>query len=459
MGRGWIGLGALAMAAVARAQAPAGPINNGSPFTTVTGEVVQAHGAGVIKVGAYYYLLGENRDGYRFKAVSMYRSTDLRRWEFRRDILTSASAPSLRVANVERPKVIYNAATRRYVLWAHKENGENYNEARVVVATSDTVDGDYVYQREFRPLDHESRDMTLFVDDDGSAYLISAAANNYDLNIYRLTEDYTAIAALVTVIKGYHREAPALFKRDGTYFLVTSGATGWNPNRASYQTAAAMAGPWTAPSYISDPRTYNSQPTFVLPVTGSAGTSYLYLGDRWAPATGQQPNDSTYVWLPLTFPTATSVELPGASQITVDTAAGTVALGHAGTTLATLRSASRRACARVADQSRSYEAGVIASDCRRDPGALVEARAEGADLRYVFQHSGLCLAEAKSTAEVVQTDCTVGTRAAWSMASGRLLNRASGRCLVVAGDPRARGGKLVTEACGSGDDERWILVS
>lgn len=397
--------------------------------------------------------------GYRYQAVSMYRSTDLRRWEFRRDILTGASAPSLRVANVERPKVIYNAATRRYVLWAHKENGENYNEARVVVATSDTVDGDYAFQREFRPLDHESRDMTLFADDDGSAYLISAAANNYDLNIYRLTEDYTAIAALVTVIKGYHREAPALFKRDGTYFLFTSGATGWNPNRASYQTAATIAGPWTAPSYISDPRTYNPQPTFVLPVTGPAGTSYLYLGDRWAPATGQQPNDSTYVWLPLTFPTATSVELPGASQITVDTAAGTVALGHAGTTLATLRSASRRSCASVADQSRGYEAGVIASDCRRDPDALVEARAEGADLRYVFQHSGLCLAEAKTTAKVVQTSCTVNARAVWSMASERLVNRASGRCLIVAGDPRARGGKLVTEACSAGDDERWTLVS
>ncbi|WP_279139443.1 hypothetical protein [Sphingomonas paucimobilis] len=98
-------------------------VNNGSQFTTTTGDAVQAHGAGIVKVGNYYYMLGENRDGWLFKAVSMYRSTDLNNWEFRRDILTRNSAPSLNTSNIERPKVIYNAATNKYVLWAHKENG------------------------------------------------------------------------------------------------------------------------------------------------------------------------------------------------------------------------------------------------------------------------------------------------------------------------------------------------
>ena len=92
-----------------------------------------------------------------------------------------------------------------------------------------------------------SRDITVFVDTDGTGYMISAARENYDLHIYRLTADYTGIAALVAdPWPGGHREAPALFKRNGVYFMLTSGATGWNPNQQQYATATSIAGPWTA---------------------------------------------------------------------------------------------------------------------------------------------------------------------------------------------------------------------
>lgn len=434
-------------------------VNNGSQFTTTTGDVVQAHGAGIIKVGNYYYMLGENRNGYLFKAVSMYRSTDLKSWEFRRDILTSNSAPSLNTSNIERPKVIYNAATKKYVLWAHKENGQDYGEARVVVATSDTVDGNYTYLGEFRPLDYESRDMTLFADTDGNAYLISAAASNYDLNIYKLNSSYTGIDSLVTVLQGYHREAPAVFKRNGVYFLITSAATGWNPNQAAYQTASSIAGPWTAPQRFGDPRTYNSQSTYVQPVQGSGGTSYLYLGDRWGPATGQQPNDSTYVWLPLTFPSATSVDMPTSSQITVNASTGTISTGYSGTTLAMMKVASSGLCANVANQSRDYEAGIIQWDCDGAPNAKVERRPSGNYTQYVFQQSGLCLAEATNGSDVVQTTCNIGTRAEWSVSGTAIVNRASGRCLNVSGDSRDRGGKLITWPCSGAINERWSFVS
>ena len=83
-------------------------------------------------------------------------------------------------------------------MWMHKENGADYSEARAAVAVSDTVDGNYTWQGSFRPLNtHMSRDITVFVDDDGTGYMISAARENYDLQIYRLTADYTGIAALV----------------------------------------------------------------------------------------------------------------------------------------------------------------------------------------------------------------------------------------------------------------------
>ncbi|MFF8234017.1 hypothetical protein [Streptomyces caelestis] len=40
--------------------------------------------------------------------------------------------------------------------------------------------------------------------------------------------------------------------------------------------------------------------TFVLPVQGTTGTSYLCMGDRWGNSVGGTVNDSQYVWLPLT---------------------------------------------------------------------------------------------------------------------------------------------------------------
>ena len=79
----------------------------------------------------------------------------------------------------------------------HKEGADNYGQARAAVAVADKIDGDYTYRGSFRPLDYMSRDCTAFVDDDGSAYFLSAANENADLHLYKLTDDYTAIGSLV----------------------------------------------------------------------------------------------------------------------------------------------------------------------------------------------------------------------------------------------------------------------
>ncbi|OBA07778.1 beta-xylosidase [Paenibacillus polymyxa] len=298
---------------------------NGIQFKDTNGNVVHAHGGGMIKVDGYYYWFGENRNpNGTFKAVSAYRSTDLKNWEFRKNVLTSSSATELNVSNIERPKVIYNEKTRKYVLWMHKENGINYNEARVAVASSDTVDGDYTYQGSFRPLDYDSRDMTVY-NDNGTAYLISATRVNADLNIYRLTPDFLQVESLVaTLWPGQYREAPAMFKKGDVYFLITSGATGWNPNQAKYATASSIEGTWSNTMNFGDSTTYGSQSAYVIPVEGTQATSYLYLGDRWAGAWSGPVQDSTYVWLPLRFPTATSLAMDWFDSINIDTASGVV---------------------------------------------------------------------------------------------------------------------------------------
>ena len=162
-----------------------------------------------------------------------------------------------------------------------------------------------------------SRDITVFVDNDGTGYMVSAASENYDLHVYRLTADYTGIASLVANRwPGGHREAPALFKRNGVYFMLTSGATGWNPNQQQYATATSITGPWSAMTNVGDSTAYGSQTAFVLPVQGTSGTSYLYLGDRWGNSFGGTVNDSRYVWLPLGFPNATTMSMSWSPEVT-----------------------------------------------------------------------------------------------------------------------------------------------
>lgn len=239
--------------------------------------------------------------------------------------MSKSSAAELATANIERPKIIYNAATSKYVLWAHKENGVDYGEARVAVASSSSIEGPYTYHGSFRPLGYDSRDMTVF-NDNGTAYLISATRVNADLNIYRLTPDFLGVESLVqTLWPGSYREAPAMFKRGSTYFLITSGATGWSPNQAKYATASSISGSWSALANLGDSTTFGSQSTHVVPVEGSSGTSYLYLGDRWAGAWSSPVNDSKYVWLPLSFPSSTTLSMSWYPKLNIDAAAGTVA--------------------------------------------------------------------------------------------------------------------------------------
>ncbi|WP_109001101.1 RICIN domain-containing protein [Streptomyces rishiriensis] len=466
MRRAYATLLALCLALIG-AFATAGPvqaapmtITNGTQFKDTSGNPVHAHGGGVLKVGSYYYWFGENRNADNtFRYVDAYRSTDLKNWEFRNHVLTQSSASELATANIERPKVMYNASTGKFVMWMHKENGVDYSEARAAVAVSDTVDGNYSWRGSFRPLDqHMSRDITVFVDTDGAGYMISAARENYDLQIYRLTADYTGIASLVAdPWHGGHREAPALFKRNGVYFMLTSAATGWNPNQQQYATATSLAGPWTAMTDVGDSTAYGSQTAYVLPVQGSSGTSYLYLGDRWGNSFGGTVNDSRYLWLPLGFPTSTSLTLSWTPEVTVDSAAGTVA----GTSAVydTLIARHSGKCADVTSQSLWAGAQIKQYDCNGGNNQKYWFKPVGSGYyQLIVRNSSLCVQENANT--VTQEDCSAtATSQHWSLTpSGSYVNvesRASGKCLDVNGASTANSAAVITYACNGGSNQQW----
>ncbi|MFE2680967.1 RICIN domain-containing protein [Streptomyces mirabilis] len=450
---------AAALATAGPAQAAAQTITNGTQFSDTSGNAAHAHGGGVIKVGSYYYWFGEDRNADNtFKYVDAYRSTDLKNWEFRAHVLTQSSASELGTAYIERPKVIYNASTGKFVMWMHKENGVDYSEARAAVAVSDTVDGNYAYQGSFQPLgQYMSRDITTFVDTDGTGYMVSAARENYDLQIYRLTADYTGIDSLVAnPWVGGHREAPALFKRGGVYFMLTSAATGWNANQQQYATATSLAGPWTAMTNVGDSTTYNSQTAYVLPVQGTSGTSYLYMGDRWGNSFGGTVNDSRYVWLPLTFPTSTSMSMSWYPEVSVDTTAGTITGTSA--TYNTLVGRSSAKCADVPSQSLWQGVAISQYTCNSGTNQKWWFKDLGTGYYELMgRGSSLCLQE--NSASVTQENCTGATAQQWSLTtSGSYVlvkARASGECLDVSGASTANSAAIITYTCNGGTNQQW----
>ncbi|MFF3417182.1 RICIN domain-containing protein [Streptomyces sp. NPDC002698] len=445
--------------AAAPALAAVQTITNGTQFTDTSGAPVHAHGGGVLKVGGYYYWFGENRNADNtFRYVDAYRSTDLKNWEFRNHVLTRSSAAELGTAYIERPKVVYNASNGTFVMWMHKENGVDYSEARAAVAVSDTVDGAYAYRGSFQPLgQYMSRDITTFVDTDGTGYMVSAARENYDLQIYRLTADYTGIAALVAdPWHGGHREAPALFKRGGVYFMLTSAATGWSPNQQQYATATSLAGPWSAMTNVGDSTAYGSQTAYVLPVQGTSGTSYLYMGDRWGNAFGGTVDDSRYVWLPLAFPTATTMSLSWSPEIGVDAATGTISTTGAAYETLTARHSGK--CADVPNQSLWQGTALAQYTCNGGGNQKFWFKPLGSGYYELMgRGSSLCLTE--NGTGVSQEDCSGTTAQQWSVtASGGyvlLRARASGECLDVSGASTANSAPLITYTCNGGTNQQW----
>lgn len=301
--------------AATEAEAPE-PFVQGEKWLDTDGNPINAHGAGMLYHDGVYYLYGEYKVGetvlpewatwecYRtdVTGVSCYSSKDLRNWKFEGLALEASKDPEhdLHASKVlERPKVVYNARTGKFVMWAHVESAD-YSKAAAGVAVADSPIGPFTYLGSFRPNDAMSRDQTVFVDDDGKAYQFASSENNATMYINELSDDYlTPTGNYTRNFIGASREAPAVFKRAGKYYVLTSGCSGWDPNTAQVAVADSIMGPWTV---LGDPcrgadaeKTFYAQSTYVQPVHG-ADDKYLAMFDRWNKTDLQ---DSRYVWLPI----------------------------------------------------------------------------------------------------------------------------------------------------------------
>lgn len=323
---------------------------------------INAHGGGTLFHEGIYYWFGEHKvaggaGNTAQVGVSVYSSKDLYNWKNEGIALPVSTDPAGEITKgsiIERPKVLFNKKTGKFVMWFHLELlGQGYSAARSGVAVADKPTGPYQYLGSFRPnagvwpenfpeemrkpLSAEerqklsatpmpgdfvpewgrdmvvrrdftggqmARDMSLFLDDDGKAYQIYASEENSTLHISLLSDDFLKPAGryIRTFPLGFN-EAPAMFKSKGRYFLFSSGCTGWAPNPARLASADHIFGPWTAhgnPVIGTDAQksnTFESQSTFVLPVAGKPG-AFIFLADRWRP---ENAIDGRYIWLPVQF--------------------------------------------------------------------------------------------------------------------------------------------------------------
>lgn len=292
------------------------------------GNPIQAHGGGILVVGNVYYWYGEDRTPGIESAVACYSSTNLLDWKREGVALWRRDLPRVNGHRpfVERPKVIYNPRTTKFVMWMHLDQGR-YLFSRAGIAVSDHPAGPFTFIKAIRPVADTNdfsgedsdrtqekilggtfRDMNLFVDDDGQAYVFYSSADNWTMYVVRLNEDFTGPETPAVENKTWARilvrqmrEGPAPFKWNGQYFLITSACTGWAPNAANYATAEHIFGPWRTagnPCMGTDAKTtFGSQSTFVLPVRGHAN-DFIFMSDRWNPS---NLPDSRYVWLPFTM--------------------------------------------------------------------------------------------------------------------------------------------------------------
>jgi len=276
-------------------------IRPGERWLDDRGQLIQAHGGGITRLGKDYYWFGEDRtetnDPVK-KYISCYSSTDLMHWKFHRQVVAIADPENLGPKWIlERPKVYYSPKTKKFVMYAHLDNAPDYDVARVALLTSDTVDGDYHYVKSFRPLGQESRDIGQFIDDDGSAYLIFESRPTKGFFIAKLSEDRMSLEKQVAFIHT-PLEGGALIHYKALYYVLGSHLTSWRPNRNVYATATSLSGPWSTMKDIAPPETntYNSQSSMLIKVAGKKTTSVIYVGDRWTP---EDLWNSSYIWMPV----------------------------------------------------------------------------------------------------------------------------------------------------------------
>jgi Glycosyl hydrolases family 43 len=238
-------------------------INNQNPRLDTKGNIVDAHDGRIIQFGKTFYWYGTKygtTNGFTTaNEYVCYSSTNLSNWKFEGALLKEKQE-----GVYYRPHVVYNANTKKYVLW--------YNwypklwDGQFGVATSDKPAGPFVIINDNVTVKQNALgvgDLGVFVDDDGKAYLSYNTITNHKVSVELLNDDYTASTLQGSEFIAEHCEAGSMFKRNGLYYLLTDYTCCFCTQGSGAQvfTANKPLGPYT---YRQNINRYPGEPAAVL---------------------------------------------------------------------------------------------------------------------------------------------------------------------------------------------------
>lgn len=297
----------------------------GRPWLDTDGKVINAHGFSVIDHGGLHYwygahkIEGKTEEEKNEAGVSCYVSDDLQRWKnlgLVLSVFAPGAHPELRDAFIlDRPKVIYHAKTKRFVmyfkLYPPKEQGGKTGKdfAYVGVATAEKPEGPFAYQGRFLGAQSPfgTGDFAIFSDVDGEVYHVCVRKPDKMLVCGRMSEDGLRPVGAYEEMKGitHATEGPALFRRKGKIYLLGSASTGWDPNPARMFVAEQILGPYenlgnpcvgiNPHNKLGPNKTFGGQSTYVYPVAGR-NDAWIAMFDINLP---KDPIRGSYVWLPI----------------------------------------------------------------------------------------------------------------------------------------------------------------
>lgn len=308
--------------------------------------------------GASYGTFGVYVAG--FQGANCYFSSDLRNWTFQSQI----KAPT-GTSYWTRIRVLYNAANNNYVLWMNETfAGASISGVSYFVYTSTSPIGPFTQFASYSTIDGfvPNGDLNLFLDNDGvSAYLLHTASSSGVLldkiGISKLSSDYKSVDGVNSVYFtnsgaspfGQQSEGHAMCNVNGQYFWMASLTNGWTPGINKYCTSSNILSGWTgaANPFVSvvvpqtsvetaisvtpaNTNAYDSQVDQILSIPGR--NAFIYIGDRYetglipSAAVSYTANFQNYVsvWLPITFPTSTTLSITWIASWNLDTTFPTV---------------------------------------------------------------------------------------------------------------------------------------
>lgn len=273
-------------------------IYNGIPWYDQNGNTVNAHGACMVQEGEKYYLFGEYKtdDINRYMGFSCYSTENFTDWKFEGFALPPLKSGLLGPGRIgERVKVLKSMKTGKYSMLMHTDDSR-YCDPCIGLAVGNHLDREFQFQGPLLFHGEPIRlwDMGTFTDDDGVSYLLT-----HEGNIYRLDETCTEAVELTAENIAPGGESPAMFKKDGIYYLMLSNKTSWERNDNYYFTADDLHGPWVYRGLFcpEGSLTYNTQCSFVFQYERADGNIPVYVGDRWS--FPRQASAATLVLLPI----------------------------------------------------------------------------------------------------------------------------------------------------------------